>query len=321
MAVIEHARAILAKTVRTYWALIKIVVPIAVLAQVLVATGMIDAISPFFEPLMQLYGLAPELALAWLTGLFVGIWGAVVIVFTLVPVEAMSQADMTVLAALLLMVHALPIEQRIVSQAGPGFWITTAIRLGGGLIFAALLHLTFEMTGWLAAPVDPVWIPMSESEGWGGFARGLLETLFWMFAILLALNVVLETLRLSGVLDRITHALAPFFGLAGIGASGVPCSIIGAFLGLTYGGGMIVQEARSGTMPPRQIFIVCVFMGFAHGLIEDTLVFIALGADFTSIFVARLIFSVIASALIARRINRSPDAVFYRYCFRVRAAR
>jgi hypothetical protein len=218
------------------------------------------------------------------------------------------------------MVHALPIEQRIVSQAGPGFWITTAIRLVGGLIFAGLLHLTFETTGWLAAPVDPVWIPMSESDGWAGFARGLVETLFWMLIVLLALNAVLETLRLSGLLERINGALAPFFGLAGIGASGVPCSIIGAFLGLTYGGGMIVQEARSGAMPPRQIFIVCVFMGFAHGLVEDTLVFVALGADFTSIFVARLIFSVIASAIIARRINRTSDAVFYRHCFRCRVS-
>lgn len=318
MTAIDHAHAILRKTLTTYWALIKIVVPIAVLAQVLVATGMIDAMSPVFEPLMQLYGLAPELALAWLTGLFVGIWGAVVIVFTLVPVAEMSQADMTVLASLLLMVHALPIEQRIVAQAGPGFWITTVIRIVGGLIFAALLHLTFEMTGWLAAPVDPVWIPMSESEGWTGFVLGLAKTLFWMFMVLLALNVVLETLRLSGLLERINGALAPFFGLAGIGPSGVPCSIIGAFLGLTYGGGMIVQEARSGTMPPRQIFIACVFMGFAHGLVEDTLVFVALGADFTSIFVARLIFSVIASAIIARWANGMPEAAFYRYCFRHR---
>jgi spore maturation protein SpmB len=123
-------------------------------------------------------------------------------------------------------------------------------------------------------------------------------------------------LRHSGLLPRLEGALAPLFSLAGIGPQAVPCSLIGLFLGTTYGGGMILHEAKAANIAPRQVFIACIFMGFAHGIIEDTLLVVALGADLTSVLVARLIFSAIASALIALAVNRTSDAFFFTALFK-----
>ncbi|WP_207481641.1 nucleoside recognition domain-containing protein [Arenibaculum pallidiluteum] len=299
----------------------RVIVPVAFATQLLHELGGIRAISPLFEPVMTLLGLPPELALAWLTGLLVGIWGGLVIVFTLVPVTDLSTADVTVFSVLLLFAHAVPIEQQIIKRAGPSLLVTATVRIGGGLLFAVLLHQVLAVTGWLSDPATPSWTPADAGVGWIGFLARTAQMLGMMLAMLLALSWLMELLRISGILDRMNRALAPIFWLAGIDARTVPFAAIGLLLGITYGGGLLIREARTGEIEPRQIFLACAFMGLAHSIIEDTLVVVAFGADLTSVLVARLAFAVFVTAMIARLIYSIPDRLFYRLFYNGRVDR
>lgn len=302
-------------TLSVYWELVRIIVPVAFATQFLVEAGVIEAIAPSLEPVMGVYGLPPELAFAWLTGLLIGVWGAVVVIFTLVPVSQFSIADMTVFSALLLFAHALPIEQRIIQRAGPGFIVTTLLRLAGGMIYAMILHQIFSLSGLLGDPINPTWVPVTEGTGWSGFALNTSKTLLWMLAILVALAWLMDFLKWSGLMDVLKKAISPVFRYAGIHEEASEMVAIGLLLGIVYGGGLLIREVETGNIRPRQIFLSCVFMSFAHSVIEDTLVVAALGADLMSVLFGRIVFAILATALVAVVLRFVSDETFSTLAF------
>ena len=303
-------------TLVIYWELARIIIPVTIATEILSRLGVIKAVAPALAPVMALFGLPPELGLPWLTGMLVGIWAAVPMVFVLLPMGALSGADITVFSALLLFAHALPIEQKIIQRAGPGLVITTLLRVGGGMLYAFLLHHILQATGWLAGPMQPAWIPMAADGGWLGFFIGLGKAMAMMLAMLLALSFGMEVLRVTGVMAWLMRLLAPVLRLAGIRGEAAELTSVGLFLGVSYGGGLLIREARSGRISPRQVFISCVFMGFAHSVIEDTAIVMSVGANIWGVLVGRVVFAIVATALIGQVLRAIPDERFLRWGFR-----
>ena len=157
---------------------------------------------------------------------------------------------------------------------------------------------------------------MNAAQDWYGFFVGLLEMMVIMLVILLVLSWGLEILRATGLLKLMMSALAPLLRLAGIREGAGEFTAVGLFLGISYGGGLLIRQARSGAVPPRQVCLSCVVMGFAHSVIEDTLVVMALGADMSSVLFGRLAFAVAATALIAAFIKLLSDETFFAWAFR-----
>ncbi len=304
------------ETLEIYWLLVKITVPISVLTEVLSRLGLVEAIAPAFSPAMHAVGLPPELGLAWLTAMLVGIWGALPLIFTLVPVSELSTADVTVFSALVLFAHGLPLEQKIIQKAGPGMVATTMLRILGGFVYALILHHLFQATGWLSAPVAPAWVPGAVTPDWSVYVWGLAETMLMMLVVLLLLSWSLEVLKITGILGLMMKGIEPVLRLAGIKGEAGHLTAIGLFLGISYGAGLLIREARSGLINPRQIFLSCVFMGFAHSIIEDTLLMVSLGADIYSTLIGRVVFAIGATAALALVLASISDRAFFARLFR-----
>lgn len=304
------------ETLEIYWLLVKITVPISVLTEVLSRLGLVEAIAPAFAPAMHAVGLPPELGLAWLTAMLVGIWGAVPLIFTLVPASELTTADVTVFSALVLFAHGLPLEQKIIQKAGPGMVATTTLRILGGFVYALILHHLFQATGWLSAPVAPAWVPGAVTPDWSVYVWGLAETMLMMLVVLLLLSWSLEVLKITGILGLMMKGIEPVLRLAGIKGEAGHLTAIGLFLGISYGAGLLIREARSGVIAPRQIFLSCVFMGFAHSIIEDTLLMVSLGADIYSTLIGRVVFAIGATAALALVLASISDRAFFARLFK-----
>jgi spore maturation protein SpmB len=305
------------ETLEIYWVLVKITVPIAIGTELLSRFGVIKAVAPVFAPVMHLVGLPSELGLAWLTAMLVGIWGAVPLIFALVPVSSLSVADVTIFSALILFAHGLPIEQKIIEKAGPAMLVTTLLRVGGGLLYAFILHHILTATGWMSASVNPAWILIAATPDWTSYLWGLGETMVWMLVILFALTVGLDLLKISGILGLLMKLLSPLLRLAGIRGEAGHLTAVGLFLGISYGGGLLIREAQTGLVSARQVSLACVFMGFAHSVIEDTLVVMSVGADVWGVLLGRVLFAIAATAVIAALLSRISDERFYARFYRV----
>lgn len=66
--------------------------------------------------------------------------------------------------------------------------------------------------------------------------------------------------------------------------------VIGVMLGLSFGAGLLIQEARTGKLKPRDALLAISFLGLCHSLIEDTLLIMLLGADLSAILWAAPVF-------------------------------
>jgi len=281
-----------------------------------------DARSPTNLPNASVYNRSNHRcrrSLIFLTALLVGLWGAVPLLFSLVAVETLSTADVTVFCALILFAHGLPVEQKIIQRVGPSMVLTSLLRIVGGLIYAFILRRLFTATGWLQEQVQPAWVPLGETPTWGGFLISLGETMVWMCVILVALFWLLEFLKLTGILDVLMKAIVPVFHVCGIRSEAAPLATIGLFLGISYGAGFLIREARTGRVGPRQILLCCILMGFAHSMIEDTILVIALGAEPISVLIGRFLFALIATASLAALLNRISDQTLEAFFFRTRA--
>lgn len=311
---------LLRQAVGLYWLLIKIVLPVMVLTRLAVEAGIVDVLAPLLAPLMTLMGLPPELGIAWVTCLLVGIWAGAAAAFTVVSADSLTAAQVTVFASLMLFAHALPIEQRIAQKAGAAFWATTALRLLAAVAYGMILHNVCRATGWLSEPVNALWVPIGEDPGWVAFVWDTAQSLAWMFVILVGLVILLRVMEVSGLTRLLTVVVSPLLRLAGIGRPAVPLTMVGLLLGLSYGGGLIIQQAREGRLNARDVFLSVSLMGLLHSVVEDTLVVVSFGADLVSVLVGRVVFSLLVVVVLARAVALMPDASFFRFLFDRRIA-
>jgi spore maturation protein SpmB len=118
------------------------------------------------------------------------------------------------------------------------------------------------------------------------WSKVLLETLSSSYStilrivlVIIPLLIAIECLKDIGWLEKIadhSHSFTKFLGLPGESAIGL---IIGVFTGIVLGSGVIMQIQEDANMTKTQINVLFLFVGICHGVVEETIVFTAIGAN------------------------------------------
>ncbi len=301
---------------RTSLMLFKIIIPISIATRFLQQWGVVDQLGVLLGPVMELVGLPGQMGLVWATAMVTNIYGGMVVFASLAPGLELTVAQVTVLGTMVLVAHALPVELRIAQKAGTRFRATVLIRVFGALLLGWILHLSYQLTGTLQQANRALWNPPAVDPTWSAWVVAELRTMLMIFLIILILMAVLKIMKAVGITTIMTRLLQPLLKLLGMSRDAAPVTIIGMTLGLSYGGGLIIQEAQSGRLSKRDLFASVTLMGLCHSIIEDTLLVMVLGAHLSGIFWGRLIFSLLVVFLLVRLVNRMPEHLFERYLVR-----
>ena len=295
--------------------LFKLMIPIIIIVKVIEELDGIKYIAIALEPMMSLVGLPASMGLVWATTMIVGIYGGMVIFITSVSQESLTIAQVTILGSMMLVAHSLPMEIRIAQKAGVRILFTLILRIGGALFLGWVLHLIYGAGGFLSEINTPVWQPPPVMEAslvsWAG---NQIKMLFQVFLIISVLVLFLKLLKLSGIEKLFSLLLKPILKLLGLSERTTSITIVGITLGLNYGGGLLINEANKGELSKMDVFGSLSLLALCHSLIEDTILIMLLGADLSGILYARLIFSIMAVAIIIHVAKKLKKDLFKRYC-------
>jgi len=312
---IYHLKEIFKETLGIVTPLFKILVPMIILIKVLQETGLVSILGDILSPVMFLTGLPGELGLAWASALATNLYGGVIVFATLAPDMQLSAAQATVMASMMVMAHGFPVELQIAKMAGTRLRAMFLFRFGAALVYGILLNLFYKSTGLLQEPVRIFYTPKNVDSGILSWAYGEVVKLIYIAVIILALVALMRLLKKIGLINLINKACKPLLKVMGIGEQAAYVTMVSFTLGLTYGGGLIIKEAKSGSMSHRDVFFSLGFMGICHSMIEDTLILLAIGAHISGILIFRTIFSVLLVALLVRLTASVPEKIFYRFMF------
>ena len=294
--------------------LYKIMIPIIIVVKIIEEAGGIKYIAYALSPLMQLVGLPDSMGLVWATTLITNIYGGMIIFVSMAAQEPLTIAQVTVLGGMMLLAHNLPVEVRIAQKTGVRVVFNLILRIGGALLFGFLLHLIYSTGNWLQETNVLLWKPdVIMDSSLSAWVWLQLKTLAQVFIVIAVLVAFLKLLKTTGFERILIFLLSPILRLLGLGSKTASITIIGMNLGLTYGGGLLIAEAKKGELSKREIFGAISLISICHSLIEDTLLVMLLGADISGALYLRLVFAFIVIGVGIRLVARLSDVVFYRY--------
>ena len=128
-------------------------------------------------------------------------------------------------------------------------------------------------------------------------------------AIIIPLMIVLALLTDSRLLDRGVDYIQPVMQRLNLSSRAAFPLLAGFFLGIVFGSGVIISFANDGTLTKRDLILVLVFLGICHSIVEDTLIFAALGANWWVLLSCRFVLAVLAAFAVSFVLPPRPDAV------------
>jgi hypothetical protein len=128
-------------------------------------------------------------------------------------------------------------------------------------------------------------------------------------AIIIPLMVVFALLTDTRLLDRGVGFIQPVMQRLNLSNMVAFPLLAGLFLGIVFGSGVIISFANDGSLAKRDLILVLVFLSICHSIVEDTLIFAALGANWWVLVSCRFALAALAAFAVSFVLPPRPDKI------------
>lgn len=132
---------------------------------------------------------------------------------------------------------------------------------------------------------------------------GSIKSVWGIAIIVIPLMLFMEIAKDLKVLDYIGKLFKPVTKLFNAHEkSGFPLAV-GIIFGISYGAGVLIKSTEDGDIDSKSLLIISVFLAACHAIVEDTLLFVAVGATGMTIILMRVLVAFAVTMIISRFIK------------------
>lgn len=271
----------------TKW-LLKLMIPISLAVTLMQHFGILTWIATWINPLFVHFGLPGESAVAFISGATAGTYAGIAAMMS-IPLT-MKQAS--ILALMIALCHALPMECAVNKKTGSSFWKMGTIRIVMALICAFCLNIILpdmqEKYIYLGAEADSSFWEVMKIWGVSQIKMSLMVVL-----IIYSLMVVQRMLEAYRLLDPLSRLLSPLMAVFGLPRHASYMWLVGNVLGISYGSAVMVELEEKGLVTREEANDVNYHLIMNHSMLEDTIVFAATGISALLLITTRLCFALL----------------------------
>lgn len=262
------------KGLRTSLWLIRIIVPISLIVTLLDYFGVLAWMAPYLQPLFRHFGLPGQAVVACISGGLLSVYSGIA-ALSAIP---LTQRQLTILAVMILTAHNVPVESIIQHKAGTSLWRMAILRIAVSFASAFVLNLILPA----GDPTPVLRGPTAAAMAfWPLMLDWLLRTgqLMGMIClIVVSLMILQQVLKEFKLMDLLAIPLVPLLWVLGLPRRMAFLWIVGNVVGLAYGSAIILEEVDNGALNRKDAQLLNRSLAMCHSLLEDTLLFVAIGA-------------------------------------------
>ena len=276
-------------SLKTSWWLLKIMIPISLAVRLLQYYGVIEWCAQWLNPVFQYLGLPGASAIAFLTGASVTTYASLAVMLSM----TLTMRQATIIAIMVLICHALPLECAVVKKVGSKPFRMGLIRIAAAFLAALYLNMVLpEMSAPFGhvAPSDVSVTLLDVLQEWL-FLSGKLVIM--IMGIIYSLSVVQRMMDDLGIMYHLVRPIEPLMSFFGLPRNAAYLWLVGNVLGISYGSAMMISLEESGQITREEANEVNYHLIMNHSMLEDTMVFATAGVSALWILSTRMLFALL----------------------------
>jgi hypothetical protein len=276
------------KSIHVSWTILTIMVPVSLAVTILQYTGVLERIAWILAPVMKIVSLPPEASLALIAGALINIYAGIAVMGTL----GLDAWSINIIAVMMLICHNLIVESAVQSKTGVSGLKMTAFRIaaavGMGICLSLLLPEGFKHEGARMGAA----VASAKKELPEVLLLWLRQTSLLTVKVILIIaliNLAIDVMRFFKAFDPVITLLRPLTFMHGLPKKASFMWVAGILFGLAYGSGVLIAEAQTGRVDKDSLVRLNLSLGISHSLIEDTFLFVAIGASLFWVLIPRML--------------------------------